>query len=1042
MRKKAISLFVAVISAFAVTISASAVDYKLTVSDGNDHDLILTNSAEYPDKFIINDDPAVYDNLGDIVVTDGTLSITFNTSHPVFLNGSIKVIRGKVEMLLGNNYTSDVTLKRMKNYAKELIVTSNESDDVQDCQLAILGKESKPFVIDGYGAFSITGSNAGWNAAINTGEYNGSTTSLMSLIGGMTDLKLVNLQNNWNKTNNGGAITVSSVADLSQTELNMVKCTIDHCYSYKSGSAIYFKTALSNGKVSAIEMKECVTSNCYSNANGNSDGGTYRTENDSYCSLKMRDCIIKSNYSKKYAGAIYWNAGRVRPLELENCTVKENWSNGPGGGLYLGSLASLKSVKINNNYGKYGGGIYYSTFESPTEIPDFALADSYLNLDSKTEITGNTATDSGGGIYFLVKPINIYTSSNSKHWTVYNNNSGSQYKTGIVINGAQISKNKSAKKGSGIYFERNTNIYITELIGISGVISDNESTVKNVESNLGGGIYVLSQNNATKYGTNPYETTTIDVSLGQESGILNISGNKTALGGGIYLDGKDIIAQIFQGVTIGAEGQSNEATGNGAGVYVKGSTLTLKGGVVGFNKAVKNGSGTGNGGGIFVTGGGNFQLLSGKVQENNATVNGGGIYVEGTSSLSVDGGFISTNKAESGAGVMLFTTGKFHMSGGTIAYNEASGTNGGGGGIYATNTGAIEFTGGNVEANKALYGHGGGLYVNNKASITVENTNITKNEALNGGGIALRTGAYMDFTSGRITGNKAISQNNIKTGYYTPSGSSGLGGGVFIAKGSSGSVRSSFSMSAGGNNRSSIFENMASNGGDDLFSDGSNTKISLPNPQTNPTKNGFEFDGWYEDYVNGDTGYGNGTKMIPGTVSSDRIIRYLKAVELGRPFYNASEKFVSGCTTYACLRMGYRPVDIVISMKGLKVGESATFNLIDEATGRRRYHVILTGKDGTSEVSQNIRYIPSSPLLTVTRSSWSWAYKSQDGTESSYTKDISDTANRMFVFDNQSKENTPLHSEAVVVNKFIDFDTVIKIDVTRRKDNLSGDIGF
>jgi len=110
-------------------------------------------------------------------------------------------------------------------------------------------------------------------------------------------------------------------------------------------------------------------------------------------------------------------------------------------------------------------------------------------------------------------------------------------------------------------------------------------------------------------------------------------------------------------------------TTNGGGVYVK--NLVMNGGRI-INNTAK-----GNGGGVYVERG----TLSGNARISDNTANmGGGVYLQGYSDspITMEGGEISGNKAEYGAGVFI-ESGTLNHKGGTITGNEAEFI---GGGVY------------------------------------------------------------------------------------------------------------------------------------------------------------------------------------------------------------------------------------------------------------------------------------------------------------------------------------------------------------------------
>lgn len=146
-----------------------------------------------------------------------------------------------------------------------------------------------------------------------------------------------------------------------------------------------------------------------------------------------------------------------------------------------------------------------------------------------------------------------------------------------------------------------------------------------------------------------------------------------------------------------------------------------------------------------------FTLTDGTISGNACTgtppnknqSNGGTVLVEGYAKFTMEGGSISGNTAEKGAGVAVVDPGiqkqtteyqtAFTMTGGTISGNTAAEA---GGGIYSYSN-CVHLAAGTISGNKATLG--GGIYSegNNTgySTLYMENAVITKNTAAQGGGM-------------------------------------------------------------------------------------------------------------------------------------------------------------------------------------------------------------------------------------------------------------------------------------------------------------------
>ena len=165
---------------------------------------------------------------------------------------------------------------------------------------------------------------------------------------------------------------------------------------------------------------------------------------------------------------------------------------------------------------------------------------------------------------------------------------------------------------------------------------------------------------------------------------------------------------------------------------------------------------------------------------NNATENGGGVYVIGSSStFKMTGGTIGgtdandANTATNGGGVCVSKNGSFEMSGSSCITNNKADSYGGGVNInYASAT--FTMKGGSITGNNAAYG--GGVCVGN-GTFTMTDGSITGNNAAYGGGVY--TVNEFKMTGGSITGNNAYKSDYISTF----GGGVCVGSGIFTVSG-------------------------------------------------------------------------------------------------------------------------------------------------------------------------------------------------------------------------------------------------------------------
>ena len=178
------------------------------------------------------------------------------------------------------------------------------------------------------------------------------------------------------------------------------------------------------------------------------------------------------------------------------------------------------------------------------------------------------------------------------------------------------------------------------------------------------------------------------------------------------------------GKITGGTGHPNATYGDGGGAISieNGGKCTLEGGTLTDNHC---NSYNYNAGGVYAKGNAEFYMTGGVITGNTANRQGGGVFGGGSSTIVISGGEISNNTAQFGGGVCY--NGKMTMTGGKIKNNTArySGEVGGkswpnimGGGIKVNSSSPLEFYGGEVSGNKAIStdnitAQGAGIYGGN-----------------------------------------------------------------------------------------------------------------------------------------------------------------------------------------------------------------------------------------------------------------------------------------------------------------------------------------
>ena len=327
--------------------------------------------------------------------------------------------------------------------------------------------------------------------------------------------------------------------------------------------------------------------------------------------------------------------------------------------------------------------------------------------------------------------------------------------------------------------------------------------------------------------------------------------NEIILMNGFTLEGDTTEYTLRRGTTT-IKGEGNTITVNqGAGIKVTGGETVLNLGAEGYAEKLTI-DGNAKGAFITVSGGATAYMYENVTLQNRQQVDQACVVLEENSVFNMHGGVIQNCKGKYG-GVSLKNGSRFIMEGGTISGCEANE----GGGLYATNQSTITISGGTISGCSAYAGGGlcaenfstieisggtisgcttseagmgGGLYAY-KSTITISRGTIENNKATYGGGVALSDSTINPITNWTVIGNEA---------YKTKRGNGGIGGGIYLDY-------VSMNVSAGSNR---IYNNQAEGHGADIFLDGSNSSITLPDAAGMGVKyrdSGINIDNWYND---------------------------------------------------------------------------------------------------------------------------------------------------------------------------------------------------
>lgn len=797
---------------------------------------------------------------------------------------------------------------------------------------------------------------------------------------------------------------------------------------------------------------------------------------------------VTCNKADYRGGGIYSNNGNVTFMGnlylTHNIADPNNSGIAAGGGLCIeGGSLTVNKANVSYNVSRDGGGIYagggckvtitegnISGNTSPNGWgAGVRVNDSEVELKNG-DIVGNKCTNKAGGICLINSTMKITGSGTIKENTSGQDGAGVfAQNSDFLMNNGVISGNTANSNGGGIYFELNENATTkTNLTFGGGSITGNYAT-----TGSGGGVYISGYNGGEgnvkpvifnmKAGTvsgNLAETPSGAVTVGAGGGIFmrecyatlgesgnsatcEISGNMCGqFGGGVYVTSSIGTGSFSSTLTMNNGVVKNNTAGQrGGGIYMKQSILKMNGGDVTYNTATAL-----HAGGIDLNNT-EFTMTGGNVSYNNAGKRGGGIYYN--------------NEPDNGD---TWKDRDFIFTGGNISYNKAGedytinpdgydvnkeGEYGGGVCIYTgandgtTNGSKFELSGGTIEGNYCAYG--GGVYYNGWGCTTlkIEKTNIENNTAFVGGGVLAYHGS-IEYNNGLIRHNKAklrpgqtvnitdFTMNHVNHCSYDGTDDvadrtlSGLGGGIF---------GNSVNITVGGTTFG-IYKNTADVCADDLLINGGvsdySSTINLPKI-SDMTIEGFDVPNaslfWAQDYIKGDTGYGNRPVEYTNEVETDRYRTklYNKSSTIG---YINSGKPGNYSKDYICAALGYKLVEVTVEKSGLKRGDSAIINLYRkdkvQQTDKPYFQVVLTGNAEGTAVSRKLYLEPGT--WTVLETDWSWAYTAavKEGTTGATTvlnrpaivrTLVDENSDRTFSFTNTPQTTAP-HAEGVKENVF------------------------
>ncbi|HSH04748.1 MAG TPA: S8 family serine peptidase [Anaerolineae bacterium] len=408
---------------------------------------------------------------------------------------------------------------------------------------------------------------------------------------------------------------------------------------------------------------------------------------------------ISNNQATIAGGGIRYNSqGSSNVLMIQNGSLIEqnnSGNSGNGGGLAIFSDVNIdiSNSTINNNSAENGGGIH---LVGTTDLLMVAV-----------NLTNNIAVADGAGLHSTNSDVQVGST------------------TAATVNDTFISGNIAGGNGGGIYASLG-------MLKLTPYDNNEIVHINNNEAGIdGGGLHLTN---------GAYLEAQYDIQIHD-----NAANNH---GGGLYMSGGDAVFAHWDG-TLAPRIEFNEATnGNGGGIYLTGvsendTTVNgpfLSGATLSFNTALAT---DGDGGGLYVDNSA-ITLDGVLVNSNQAGDNGGGMVIDNNSQVTVSASLGSPVCASSGS----YHCSEFVNNVGGVA---ASGF---GGAIYLNDVVSLAMYNTVIRGNDNDFG--GALYLHVDANATLNNVLVAENSSASVAVIRLANGSPdLTLNSSTVVSNTA-----------------------------------------------------------------------------------------------------------------------------------------------------------------------------------------------------------------------------------------------------------------------------------------------
>lgn len=673
----------------------------------------------------------------------------------------------------------------------------------------------------------------------NKATYNNGVGGGINAQGGKLTVTDSTISNNEARGNGGG------IASEEGNVLNVSDSTIQG-NTGNNGGGIHFGERFEKTDPTTATITD--TKILDNKSTGSQGGGVYVATNST---ATLTNSTVAGNETTSMGGGICGSLGNIT---LDNVQVEKNKvtsTSGMGGGVFLqgnhngaGSLTLKNGTNIKNNAAGYGGGVFLKgdvklnsdgadgrvtisnntasngagiftqiwTLLGVNHVPDIVLMN--------TDVLGNTATQSGGGIYaangVTITAENSSISNNSaggwaggvfaydgvtlkaNNTKFLNNNAAAAgglflwSNSSADLNNSEVSDNKATGNGGGVYvydatcslttsngtvFRENSGYRGGGIFSSGGTVTVEDSTFeKNTATDDGGAIAATQNSSLTVRNSKVLENKAADTAGGilAEKSTLEVTdsiidGNRASVGGGLYISDIDAPGETKEDkpehTITRTEITNNTADGQGigGGIYLGAQKLTITDSkLTGNNTISKNGQT--QGGAIVAYSPGDFTLDNTLIQGNTADV-GGGIHVLSTKLrdshiILCNNTRITGNVANQfGGGIFLDNMNNpavLELVNASVDNNTANVA--GGIGNYGS---IVVLKDGAVLENNTAKQYGGGLY--NRGKVTVESGATVMNNTAStyGGGLYNKGEAIVESGAKLYNNHAALAGDDI-----------------------------------------------------------------------------------------------------------------------------------------------------------------------------------------------------------------------------------------------------------------------------------------